>query len=1357
MACLTPRARLLILSRGEISRRVPVASALPIVAPHGVRDARGRSRPSPGWRFAVAACMVCMSTRLAGAESTDLERLTAIREHLCYVETFGDADGFDDLDEGDGDKPLSDTVLPDVNAAAATNHPGMLTGRSVAGRASEPRDTFTLPVAEAIPLSTGTLSWWVQFNYRILDGGTLLTLRDGGPLYVRFFGTSAADKNHRNRGFYWNVQSGAGFVWFPNLIAPDVWHHCAFTWNGDRSAFFFDGYQRGASGTSRPFSDLLNDKTHKANAFKLWGEHALFDEIRVYNRALSDREIRTYVEAVNAGGARREQALALPKQLASRDTFGSYAAYRLSDHAVLAFVDLSTIAAAGDRQLSVALIDGGGKTIASATALPAQTDGVVPVQMPLHAPLPEGTYRVRANWAGRQTTASFERTRFEWEDNDFGYTDKVVNPWLPVEVSGQAASCWGRTYTFGPLGLPAAIRSTQPEPSRGVAAKELLAEPVRLLVEGKDGPLALNGTELQVRRRNETAADVTAAAEAPGLSVRLEGTLEFDGLYKFTIRLTPSAPMSVTSIRLEAVLPDELALLFNASAERMRRNKAFLNLEGRPDGELWNSVVGTTIRPEPILEKGNRAIVGNLWPHLWLGDDDRGLAVMCDSDRGWLLDFDKPCMDLVRRGGRTVLRIHLANGPSEWKEPLSATLSLQATPVRPRPKGGRWKDVGWYGWSAFDQPVIWDKCFDTYVAENNPIYYVTDEARKEKRWWRYFCLQSHRISSSDSHSAMVTPNTLEWEAGLHTPSHRDFLLWIYRQWRDVAGLDGFYMDNTYAPVAGNVASGLAWNDAAGRTHPVFNTFGSRELLKRARTLFLEAGPAPVMQAHMTDAPVVGYLGLFDLWLDGENGGYDNPTPEQAKDETENPKNHFRDFVDRWYSPTGMANLRITLGRQWGVIPKWLYNWGPDATFAVLGQFDLNVPAPGVARRTSLYDFGLANEDVVFMPYWDTRRPVTIGDGTPHVLPAVWVRPGRARILLSNMGETDVTTSIGMDLETLGLPDNTAVVDGLDGSSLPVVNGAVRDIAVGRHNFRLLLAAAAGEFPPADPNWGKTLNPAKPLGFFCDDFAALHAAPSPQSPIREAAGPSLDVEDVLGGIHADSDPDAEDDDLQQIREQDTIEDAVAAFHKNSMTEAHQKSACWRTAFSRNIETGFKWPISPIDLKQGWLRIRTDTYHYAFVYRPFYQDMCSIQVKIGESTGDYGPGYGPSLFVYWDDRRWVRMRAGMEKLGSRGKAWSKAIVAEGAGRKSFGLAGPEAGATNWLKIRLAPETIEFFASTDGKAWESVHRVSREDCGYHGPPRYVLLGHGAPGRNGLFMNDEYNEHYNCYSFFDDFLVGE
>jgi hypothetical protein len=46
--------------------------------------------------------------------------------------------------------------------------------------------------------------------------------------------------------------------------------------------------------------------------------------------------------------------------------------------------------------------------------------------------------------------------------------------------------------------------------------------------------------------------------------------------------------------------------------------------------------------------------------------------------------------------------------------------------------------------------------------------------------------------------------------------------------------------------------------------------------------------------------------------------------------------------------------------------------------------------------------------------------------------------------------------------------------------------------------------------------------------------------------------------------------------------------------------------------------------------------------------------------------------------------------------------------------------------WVKIALRPDTIEFYASTDGQSWTLIHSQPRE--GFEGAPDILALGHGS-----------------------------
>ncbi len=702
-------------------------------------------------------------------------------------------------------------------------------------------------------------------------------------------------------------------------------------------------------------------------------------------------------------------------------------------------------------------------------------------------PLLAGTYTVRFTSRHAVTkqplapdvSVKLVRKIYEWENNNLGITDKVMHPWTPMQVEGEKVRCWGREYTFDGLGLPAAIPTLQPEPSRGPAVRDVLAGPVQLVAERAGKRLPWNALGKKIMPLNETRVEVTGAAETAGLKAEVAGTLEFDGFYKIRLKLTPTATASFDSIRVEVPLPTEAARLFNHSAEGMRVNKTFADFDGRRDGVIWDSKTAAH----------NSLVSGNFVPIVWLGDDDRGVAWMCDNDRTWVTTFDKPCLDVVRKGKTTSFRMHLLNKPGPLTKPIEVTFSLQATPVKPRPPGGMWKGEEWFGWGHFDEPLIYAGCFDAYqkgeLPKNGP-WYRTPAAKQENRWWRYFCFNSDRIPPDDAlYGQIVQDFGAEWYvdaplAFVQNKAHTDFILWAYNQWHEKASLDGAYHDNSFAVAWPSLINNRGWIDDEGRLRAGYWVMDYREFTKRERAYWLSVGPPPVMKAHITDAPIIGYLGFCDYWLDGENGGYPDPAVPDP------------DFVDRWYNKTGLANLRMTLGRQWGTVPPpkfgYLYTWKPDPTQAVLALFD--VTDHNYWRSNGLTnDFGLAEADCEYIPYWDVRGLTKVTKGGPDVLTTTWKRPGRVRLHIANLSQEDRRADVRLDTAAYGLPADAVATDEQSGDPVAFARGVIRALPVARHNYRTIVVAAPGVCTTI-PARDAALAPKARIERLCDDFATL---------------------------------------------------------------------------------------------------------------------------------------------------------------------------------------------------------------------------------------------------------------------------
>ena len=1144
-----------------------------------------------------------------------------------------------------------------------------------------------IPQEGVINKAAGTISWWGRMDAEAIKTTTLMTI---GPGYINYFGKEgSSDIRHSHKyGHYFSEFGGPTFVNYPDggLQAGD-WHYFAYTWNGVQTQFYVDGAPVATMVLNKPFSEL------SPYEFVELGQPGAMsiDEVRVYNCDLTREELAGFATAVKLAGPPKIMALEVPEQLAGADQPALRAVYRLSDNSVQVYAAMPGL---GTEPMEVkATLRAPDGTVVSQTTYPqVSLAEMFHASLQVEKPLADGVYSVELAVAGREFTTTFERHHEVWEGNMLGVTDGPVPPWTPLVIKDNTVSTWGRDYTFGLLGLPAKILSTQPEPTLGEVTVDLLARPAELVVETTgNGTLAWKTGQPTITARGTGYADIAADSETEdgSLAASVRGTLEFDGLYKFTVKLVPKREIGVQSVRLEIAIPDKLASLFNASSENMRAQKAYLDLSGAADGRLWDSIRSVTVKGDdgkPLLV--DKTSSRPIWPHLWLGNDDRGLDMMVASYRTWQLDEALPCMELVRRNGETMLQVFFVNRPGVL-QPLEATVSLQATPIRPRPAGGTWKALEWYGWGHFDEPVITDKSFDAYaqgtLPENGP-WYRTPTAKEENRWWKYGCLQSHRVPKEDpTYGASIRRYEDEWGVGfagggLHVPSHVDFLLWAYQQWMTKASLDGVYFDNTMPTPDATFGSGLGWRDATGKMHADYSLFGMREFLKRLRAMLLADGrPAPVLMTHITDAPMVGYLGMADFWLDGENGGY--LTVEQDAQVAKGEATY--DFVDRWYSPIGLLNLRITLGRQWGPIPRFLYSWGPDATHAVLGMFDLENDFRPMGR-TPYHDFGIREADVEFIPYWAAKPVAKVVEGGPDVLVTAWKRPGQARLLISNLSPDERTIAVEVDLAALGLPADSVVLDEREGSQLPSTNGRISNLKIPRHNYTTLIVAKPGLHTPLASGLGQALLPDadRRIKDLSDDFTTLRAD------WEKKTSPDFD------------------------------------------------KITTRSGDSHGV------PAVPFVSEAGVLRVRTSSGLVARLQRPFGQDNVSVQVKLREPIGHYQSGFSPGLYLDWKDGRSISITGWnvMNQLDN--------LVCSGQvnGATVFQASGPKMERITWVKIALQPDTIEFFASTDGQSWTLIHAQPRE--GFEGAPDILALGHGSE-------TDGAPEPYMFDSFFSELIT--
>lgn len=265
--------------------------------------------------------------------------------------------------------------------------------------------------------------------------------------------------------------------------------------------------------------------------------------------------------------------------------------------------------------------------------------------------------------------------------------EQVLPPWTPVEVgiteSGSTTlspynqvvdvKVWGRTYSFQDALLPTSIT---------IGNKEILASPIRLVGTMKGKPIQWKREGAFLFKHDKAQATVSGWQNSKDLIVNTTSKVEYDGMMRVDL-VVMSRPRGENSAELDKLwleipIKEELASLFHFWP---RRGTA-LNSGAVPD-------TGLTLPFRPLL---------------WLGWEQEGLSWFAESDEGWQPRDPSKCIEIVKKEGKVVLRLHLLDAQA-GKLPLTLTFGFQATPVKPIPKNFHdWRICHGAGYGIEDQP-----------------------------------------------------------------------------------------------------------------------------------------------------------------------------------------------------------------------------------------------------------------------------------------------------------------------------------------------------------------------------------------------------------------------------------------------------------------------------------------------------------------------------------------------------------------------------------------------------------------------------------------------------------------------------
>jgi hypothetical protein len=196
----------------------------------------------------------------------------------------------------------------------------------------------------------------------------------------------------------------------------------------------------------------------------------------------------------------------------------------------------------------------------------------------------------------------WRHARLRWLDSTIGLDDEVFPPYTPVSVASQDLAVLGRAVRLADTGLFSSITSCFTRNVDGIdaAPQELLAEPMRLVVQPEGGPPVIwqgGGPKTLAQAPGAVSWEATSTAHAMELQCRAK--LECDGYVNFRLTLTSRQAARLGDVRLEIPLRREIA--------------TYMMGLGRKGG----------YRPKQWQWKWDAARSNN---QLWIGDVNAGLS-----------------------------------------------------------------------------------------------------------------------------------------------------------------------------------------------------------------------------------------------------------------------------------------------------------------------------------------------------------------------------------------------------------------------------------------------------------------------------------------------------------------------------------------------------------------------------------------------------------------------------------------------------------------------------------------------------------------------------------------------------------
>ena len=925
-----------------------------------------------------------------------------------------------DADFAKGDPHSSLKIGLDLRAAEGIRGTGLLQHRD---------ERLTYPIPGNLDTSQGTYSVWVKPLSWDGHSGKFrhFLVATGQPSYVMLLYLYPIGDVAVLNYVHLNDKTPQEATWRAgapvDMLKKGEWVHLVSTWDAKSLRLYANGKKVGEGLTAAPLPKLDNgdfticpiDYWHNPE----WGdadEQTICDEVRIFDRALSDEEVLDLYALDVPGGLKDiKPALAVTMK-------GDFAKKTLA------------VAARGAHltpEWEARLKQGGTVTLAvrdpkgAAVFAKDVPYSEKPVAVPVGNWL-DGEYsaeaRVTAGGETLQGAAKLTKPPTPWLPAQTDWkADRVLPPWKPLTRVGQTVTNWNGEIKL-PGALPAQITA---------GGQPLLAAPIRLVA----GSTAAMWSTPRVTEEKPCRVGFTGTGKLGALNATCSTLTEFDGLIRSDITLTPPAGgADVKSLALEIPVRPEVAAYYR-------------NTFCQP----WD---GKSLDEKDFI------------PYAWLGNEERGLSWFMESNANWRAGKGESAMTLRREGDAVVVRLRLISEPTKITKPISYTLGFEATPVRPLDQ----KRYGVYLASGpqFKGSNAFIFGWESQISNLNARLIASDPAAQRKLIDAWRAKGQHSISYTCLQcTASISPEYEffgdEWNqpygssfSGYKRPpdnapysmvpvctrsSFSDFLVWCVEEHLRNNWSDGIYSDIDAIVPCDNPLHGCGFTDAFGRKGRTWPLYAHRALSRRIYAACQDAGWPYYSHAHSY------WYSLFNAFNDGWCPGEQYSTATIGK-----PNFYMDDIPDRtwrteFYTPgTGVTTFLLPELERF---PEKQSTTDPGSSECLMtAAMCYGVPLwAGSMNQKVVEDvwaveqaFGI--EGAPFVPYW-AQKEFAVSD--PDIRVSYWTKPGKRLLVVSNFTAQDKRVELraaGAEFRAAWKAEGMAAGAGVAALTVPAKRGAL---------------------------------------------------------------------------------------------------------------------------------------------------------------------------------------------------------------------------------------------------------------------------------------------------------------------------